>query len=60
MDWIPYCTGRYEKNFAKALAKRLRLSVVYEKVRLGAHVHEGGKTYCKIYVLRKELEELSC
>lgn len=58
MDWIPYCTGRYEKNFARALAKRLRLSTVYEKVRLGAYVQAEGKTYCKIYVLRKEKEAL--
>lgn len=51
---IPWCTSFYEVESAKGMAKGLRESGRYSKVKLGAYLYEDGKRYCRIYV---ELEE---
>lgn len=51
--WFPYDTW-YEVGFCKELAKKLRKEGDYLGVRLGSYIHENGKVYCKIFVLRAD------
>ncbi len=51
--WIPYCTSHFTAESAKAMAKELRASGEYSRVKLGSYLKEEGKTYCKVYVFRR-------
>ena len=56
MRWIPYWKSHCTSSHAKEVAKELRDSGEYLKVKLGSYLKENGKTYCKIYVITKEAD----